>query len=164
MRYLYLALLACGLALAGSFAGVPPVWAEPKDRVISVPTEDEAMNAAMAKARASLDRFWAAKDSPKADEEGFALKVRIEDDGQSEHFWLTDVKRDGGKLSGSINNDPQWVGNVKMGQRYEFKEADVSDWMFMRKGRIVGNETLRVLLGHMPAAEAAQYKRMLENP
>ncbi len=56
------------------------------------------------------------------------------------------------------------MGNVEAGERYSFKEADISDWMFMRNGKIVGNETMRPLLKRMPKAEAARYRAMLESP
>ena len=39
------------------------------------------------------------------------------------------------------------------GELAEFTEADISDWMFMRNGKIVGGETIRPLLKSMPKAD-----------
>ena len=132
--------------------------------VINVPDDDAEMTAAIASARASLPSFWDEMAKPKAGEDSFALKVRITDAGKSEHFWIVDVAREGPKLSGRINNDPEIVGNVAMGQRYEFSEADITDWMFMRNGKIVGNATMRPLLKRMPPEQAETYRNLLETP
>ncbi len=132
--------------------------------VITVPDDDPEMTAAIQSARASLPSFWDELAKPKPGEESFALKVRITDAGKSEHFWIVDIERDGSKLSGRINNDPEIVGNVVSGQRYEFSEADITDWMFMRNGKIVGNATMRPLLKRMPPEEAETYRNLLETP
>ncbi len=151
-------------AIAFSLCLAAPYAAFARDDVIQVPDDDAEMNAAIAAARASLPTFWQKLAKPEPDEDGFALKVRIVDGGQSEHFWLVDVVRAGDKLSGRINNEPGIVGNVREGDRYNFAEADISDWMFMRNGKIVGNATMRPLLKHMPPEEADVFRKMLETP
>ena len=45
-----------------------------------------------------------------------------------------------------------------------FKEADISDWMFMRNGKIVGGETIRPLLKSLPKANADALREKLETP
>ncbi len=122
------------------------------------------MNSAIGKARASLSQFWAAMDKPADGETGFSLKVAISDKGQTEHFWLTKIERKGDKLSGKINNKPALVKSVRTGQVYEFTEDRISDWLFMRKGKMVGNQTMRPLLTRMPVEEAEAYRAMLETP
>jgi uncharacterized protein YegJ (DUF2314 family) len=92
------------------------------------------------------------------------LKVAISANGNTEHFWLTRIKREGEKYSGLISNQPQSVKTVKMGQRYEFTADMVSDWTFKRNGKLVGNETMRVLLPRMPEEQAAVYRQMYETP
>jgi uncharacterized protein YegJ (DUF2314 family) len=121
------------------------------------------MKAAIATARNTLTEFWRAFEHPDG-AKGFALKVRISDKGKTEHFWLTKIQRKGDKISGLISNDPNSVKIVKPGQRYEFTEADISDWMFLRNGKIVGNATIRPLLKRMAPEEAEHYRRMLETP
>lgn len=152
------------LAVAAAVA-MPPGGLLARDKVINVPNEDTDMAAAIAKARASLAEFWKAKDAPKDGEEGFALKVRIPyGEGSGEHFWLLDIERAGDKYSGIISNDPNNATHVVKGQRYEFVETDISDWMFMRNGKMVGNETMRPLLTRMPKEQADQYRAMYEKP
>ena len=147
--------LATGIAISCALA---------EDPVINVPDEDAAMNAAIAKARAALPAFWAAMADPAPDTEGYALKVAIRDGDNVEHFWASDIQRQDGRISAVIANEPQTVRTVQEGQRIDVPESDISDWRYKRKGKIVGNETMRVLLNYMPAEEAAQYRAMLEQP
>jgi uncharacterized protein YegJ (DUF2314 family) len=142
----------------------PVAPAAPKERVISVLSEDKDMNAAIEKARGSLTAFWRSYDAPAAGEADHALKVAVAGNGTTEHFWLTRIKRDGGKLSGVISNQPQSVKSVKVGQRYEFTSDMISDWTFKRNGKLVGNETMRVLLPRMPEEQASVYRQMYETP
>jgi uncharacterized protein YegJ (DUF2314 family) len=142
----------------------PVAPAAPKERVISVLSEDKDMNAAIGKARGSLTAFWKSYAAPAANETDHALKVAVAGNGTTEHFWLTRIKRDAGKLSGVISNQPQSVKTVKVGQRYEFTEDMISDWTFKRNGKLVGNETMRVLLPRMPEEQASVYRQMYETP
>jgi uncharacterized protein YegJ (DUF2314 family) len=134
------------------------------DRVINVEDTDQEMNAAIEKARASLPSFWQAFDHHEPGESDFSLKVRITDSHGTEHFWTSDIERKDGKVFGTINNDPDIVKNVKIGDRVEIPEADISDWMFLREDKMVGNYTIRVLLKQMPAQEAEYYKQRLADP
>lgn len=84
--------------------------------------------------------------------------------GETEHFWLTDVSFENGEFKGTINNDPGMVGNVKIGQSWTVRKDGISDWMFMRGGKMYGNYTMRPLLKTMPEAEAAKYRSMLADP
>ncbi len=81
-----------------------------------------------------------------------------------EHFWLSDVVYRDGEFQGTIGNDPGIVTNVTFGQSWTIKKAEISDWMFMRGGKMYGNYTMRPLLKTMPAEEAEQYRSMLAEP
>jgi uncharacterized protein YegJ (DUF2314 family) len=147
--------LATGIAASGAHAEEP---------TISIAKEDAAMNAAIAKARDGLPVFWAAMTDPEADTEGYSLKVAITDGDRIEHFWTSDIQRTDERITGVLANEPKVVSTVQQGQRIDVPEADISDWMYMRKGKIVGNETLRVLLNYMPENQAAEWRAMFEEP
>jgi uncharacterized protein YegJ (DUF2314 family) len=74
------------------------------------------------------------------------------------------VERKDGKIFGTINNDPEIVHNVKIGDRILTPEDDISDWLYMQNGKMVGNYTLRVLFKQMSVSEAEKYKAMLADP
>ena len=134
-------------------------------RIVPFSSTDVEMNAAIAKARASLPTFWASYDSHKASESGHSLKVRFAlPDNSVEHIWIVDVKKlTDGSYSGRFANTPdQLVGCI--GDVTEFNEADISDWLFLRNGKIVGGETIRVLLKDLPKEDADAFRARLERP
>jgi uncharacterized protein YegJ (DUF2314 family) len=135
-----------------------------KDQTIEVSEADPEMEAAIAKARETLPQFWAAFENPKNKESDFCLKVEISDRNGVEHFWMNEIERKTGKIFGSINNDPNVVQSVKLGQRMEIPEDKISDWLFYREDKMVGNFTLRVLLKKMPREEAEFYQKQLSDP
>jgi uncharacterized protein YegJ (DUF2314 family) len=53
------------------------------------------------------------------------------------------------------------VKKVKFGQDYSFSRDEISDWMYMAKGKMQGNYTLRVELESMPPKEAAALKQKI---
>jgi uncharacterized protein YegJ (DUF2314 family) len=134
-------------------------------RAIDVPGSDVEMIEAQVKARASLDRFWAVQASPRSGEEGFALKVAVPVQGsETEHIWTNNITREGQKVLGTVNNTPRRARTLRLGDRIEIVPDRISDWMYLRNGRIVGNFTLRPLLKRMPPAEAERYRAMLAEP
>ncbi len=90
------------------------------------------------------------------------LKVKFVDGQRVTDAAAMDVVRM--VLVGKINNEPEFVRHIEMGQKYEFTEAQVTDWLFKRNGKMVGNETLRPLLKRMGKEEAAPYWAMYEKP
>ncbi len=135
-----------------------------RDKVVTVDDDDPEMVAAIAKARESLPRFWQVFENPRQGETGFALKVKIADKSGIEHFWASNLQRHQGKVTGTIDNDPNTVTSVKLGDRIEILEANVSDWLYMRDGKMVGNYTLRPLFKQMPAEEVEQLKKIMADP
>lgn len=124
--------------------------------------DDAEMSAAIDRARREVDSFVAELSAPTG--QSHAVKAPIEDNGQTEHFWLIDVTYSGGKFKGTINNDPGIVSNVTIGQSWELGKEEISDWMYMRDGKMYGNYTLRPLLATMPEGEANQYRAILAEP
>src|SRR5262245_35147483 len=123
------------LTLACNRDADPSNW----DKTINVSDNDPEMNAAIGKARNSLPQFWQVFEHPTRGESDFFIKVRIKDANGTEHFWITDIERKDGHISGRINNDPNIVKNVKDGDRIEIPQQDISDWMYYRDGKMVGN-------------------------
>ena len=144
---------------AGSSAGV---LGETGDPVVRFHSDDAEMAAAQSKARATLAQFWQAHEHPGSDESGFALKVAVP--VSRSNIWMNDIERQDGKITGVVNNVPHDAKWLREGQRVAIREERISDWMFMRAGKIVGNETLRPILKRLPPPEAARLRAMLEEP
>ena len=136
-----------------------------RDKVVKgVEDEDPEMVAAIAKARRTLPRFWQAFENRDRGETNFSLKIMITDKERIEHFWLTDIARQDGKVMGTISHAPKIVSNAKRGERLEIPEAKIQDWSYMRGGKMIGNQTIRPVLKRMTAEEAAALKNVLEDP
>lgn len=132
-----------------------------RDRTMGVEEDDAAMNAAIAEARATLDEFVARMENPEPGDSDFAIKVAITDRNGTEHFWANNVEVVGPGFTATINNDPNIVRSVRLGQRVRARRDEISDWMYTSNGRMVGNRTLRVLLTKMSPEEAAAVKRQV---
>lgn len=144
--------------VAPYYRSSPP---SPPVRTVAVASGDEAMEAAVATARAHLPLFWEVFGRRDRDESGFSLKARIADDNGVEYFWLTDIERRDGRILGRINNDPTVVTIVKLGDKVEVPEEIITDWLYLREGKMVGNYTLRVLFDYMPPDEVSRYRQIM---
>lgn len=134
----------------------------PPDTLIQGGYDEQEMEAAIARARSEVDFFIAEFEQGNGTD--FSVKAPIEDGGETEHFWLTDITYANGEFRGLIGNDPGMVTNVKIGQEWTIKKSEISDWMFMRDGKIHGNYTMRPLLKTMPDDEAERFRSMLADP
>ena len=132
------------------------------DTLVTSGYDEKEMDAAIARARREVDSFIAELKKPTGSDH--AVKAPIEDNGKTEHFWLSDVAFKDGSFVGTINNDPGIVGNVKFGQKWTVKKSEISDWMFMRGDKMHGNYTMVPLLKTMPESEAAVYRAMMAKP
>jgi uncharacterized protein YegJ (DUF2314 family) len=132
-----------------------------EDKVIIFDHVDPVMNAAIAKARDSLPAFWKVFAAPESGIEGFSLKLAISDGKMTEHFWCSDIEGNSERATCQIANEPQDVHTVTLGQTVDVDPAIISDWMYRKDGKIVGGQTIRVMVTKMEPDEAAQYKAML---
>jgi uncharacterized protein YegJ (DUF2314 family) len=135
----------------------PP--ANPDDKVTMVDKDDPDMLAAFAKARSETDNFIAIMIAGTGD--SYSVKVAVTDNGQTEYFWLDGLTYANGVFSGTIDNDPELVKNVKMGQPINVKKEDIYDWLYMKDGKMYGNYTVRVLLPKMSKEDADKIRAML---
>ena len=134
--------------------------------IVKVTTADVDMNAAIARARDTLPTFWASYDAPKPSETGHGLKVRFAvGPHRFEHIWMSDVEKlPDGNFSGRCANQPSDLPGKNEGDQVEFKQADITDWLFIRNEKIVGGETIKLLLKSMPKEQADAMRAQMEQP
>jgi len=135
--------------------------AEPNDSVVNVSEQDPHMNTAMATARSTVDKFIKALQAPKSGQSSFALKMPISNGTDTERFWLADVTYDGKAFHGTINNEPDTVKTVKIGQAMTVDAKQISDWMYVEDGVLVGGYTMRVLRDAMSPTERADFDKSM---
>jgi uncharacterized protein YegJ (DUF2314 family) len=131
-----------------------------RDEVARVANCDPVMAAAMHKARDTLPDFLALAAAPKPDMDGFAVKIPIRDHpgDDAEYFWIDPFRNDNGHFSGRINNKPESVRSVKLGQTVKFEQSDIVDWMYLDGNKMKGNYTACALLKSAPRQEVEEFE------
>ncbi len=114
--------------------------------VLSVASDDKAMNWAIEKAQLTLDYFIASLSEIPHPARYVSAKVRIKDGNSVEHIWLTDPEFDiDGNLFGVIGNIPLNIKNVQLNQRVGVEQSQITDWMIVEQGRLIGGYTIRAI-------------------
>jgi uncharacterized protein YegJ (DUF2314 family) len=149
----YVAAVVFALVLAG--CGTKQL----ADKVTYLPDDDPRMNAAIVKARATVSGFITALKSPQPNQSAFSIKMMFTDGSQAEHMWLSSVSYDGANFKGTVDNEPDSVKTVKLGQTVTVSPAEISDWMYVENGKLVGGQTLRVLRDVSTPAERAEFDK-----
>ena len=153
-RYVILLVLLPSL-LSG--CGKKPV----ADKVIHFQEDDPKMNAAIDKARATVNTFITALNTHKLGQSGLAIKMMFKDGTNIEHMWVGHVSYDGSKFHGTVSNDPENVKTVKMGQKASVAPSEISDWMYIDNKKLVGGYTLRAMRDAMEPAERAELDKSM---
>ncbi len=133
---------------------------EGKPFYVKVGADGEAdMEAAIAKAKGEVSTFIEALLAPTPSQTYFSVKKPFPyNEGESvayEHIWLSDVTYKDGIFTGLVGNEPMDT-DVKLGDEVTVAKEDVSDWMIIDGGKLVGGYTIRVLHDRMNADEQAQ--------
>ncbi len=139
-----------------------PLAAGAKDVVTQVDADDQMMHAAIQRARSEVELFIKILRSGNTE---VSVKVPVNDGRTVEHFWLKDVGYSSvdGRFTGKIDNDPNDVKGIVLGQRVSIQKSEISDWLYMQSGRMYGNYTLRALLPRMPKARADALRKVLSD-
>jgi uncharacterized protein YegJ (DUF2314 family) len=134
---------------------------EGKADVHLVEKAEPAMTQAIAQARGTMPEFLTTLQTPNANQSGFAVKYPFEEGGRVEHMWVSEVSYDGSVLRGVLNNHPKDLHKLKAGDPVEVSPAQVSDWMYVEDGRLVGGYTLRVMVRNYTAEEKRELEESL---
>ena len=130
-----------------------------EDKIVWVAEDDPNMNAAITKARSSLDGFLKRFRSKPINIETYKLKVMLSDNNGVEHFWITPFSELGdNKFEGIVANDPQIVTSVKVFQKIEFSKDQITDWGYEENGKQIGSFTVCALFTQMPEQQVKFYK------
>ena len=109
-------------------------------------TKDPGMEAAIARARSTLDGFLERLAHPRKGEVFSVQATFPTADGGRQPLWLGDVTYKDGVFTGTVDTRPTKATNVRYGQKAEAKRADVTDWMILRSGNSEGGFTVQVML------------------
>jgi uncharacterized protein YegJ (DUF2314 family) len=127
-----------------------------------VADDDRQMDRAVENAQKSLGFFMAALRAKKNGDTVFEIKKGFIDGDKVEHLWIREVTYDGKNFHGKIDNRPLEVNNVRLGQRVTVAPEHVTDWMFLKDGKLIGGYTTRVLYARLSPADKAEFDKRAE--
>lgn len=106
------------------------------DETVLVPTDEAAMEAAVAEARRRMPEFLDAFAKRKRGDM-FMVKSPFPcgDDGGNEHMWLSVTAVEGDNLVGKLEVEPFNIKTLKKGSRVTVVAAEISDWAIVREGQ-----------------------------
>jgi uncharacterized protein YegJ (DUF2314 family) len=85
-----------------------------------------------------------------------------EDSGvDKEQVWLTGIQFSNGKYFGVLVNAPRHLSGMKRGDRVIFDMDTITDWMYIRGGKITGGESIKYLLEKIPEDRRSDREREL---
>jgi len=161
-----LGLLAATVASVASvsFAAENPIppKSQPEPMIIS-PENDPDLIKAEQEARRTLPMFWQLLALHPEYSSAFSVKAGFDTDmGFVDYLWLVNLKRDGDKVTGVLDNEPDGLPNLHVGDTVRVDEARIIDWLLAVDDRQYGHFTTRVLLKR-DAKMAEQLKNILSS-
>jgi uncharacterized protein YegJ (DUF2314 family) len=119
-------------------------------------SDDAAMQFAIEEAQRTLPTFFEHYASPRPGQQHFLLKVKFEHDGAIEHIWIADIDPSVSPLEGTIANEPS-IGGLQYLDRVTFQPDQITDWMIIENGSMVGGFTSQVAISRMSLAERREH-------
>ena len=113
------------------------------------------MIAAIKKARSTLQQFLKAQAHPKLSQNSFLLRVAFLEGEKVEHIWIADLDLSGKTPLGIIAEEPR-IKRLRFMQWVSFDPNDITDWMYIEDGRLIGGYTTRLLRERMSPEEWKQ--------
>jgi len=127
--------------------------------IYNVESSDIEMNEAIKKAQKTLDSFEIAIQNNSRVFTFFGLKKRFEENGNIEHIWIGNIINSNGKFYGIVDNLPEKITNVKLGDTVEINKNEISDWMYVKNSKLHGGYTIRLLVKRMSESERQDFEK-----
>ncbi len=125
--------------------------------VIGHADDDPELAAATGRARSTLGEFISALSDPRPGQVYFSIKAPFTEGEHTEHMWLDDVRYEQGVFLGKVGNEPAFIRNPALGDEVRVAEGDISDWMIVESGRLLGGYTVRLERDRMSPQERREF-------
>lgn len=155
--------IVCSLIVLGIVSCNNKAKEEQANENISyIDKDDEEINDAIRKAKASFKQFEKAfsLDSKNEQYYGFTIKEAFPTpDGSKEHMWIGEISFDGTNYTGVLANEPIHVTEVKYGDTITINTKNISDWMYFDRQLNLahGGYTMRVYINKMSEIERTKF-------
>jgi uncharacterized protein YegJ (DUF2314 family) len=160
------------LLAAGFFAGITlparadnPIAKELRNKTATEPeyyqvqNDHAAMHEAVIKARKTVGKFIGALQHPTTGQTDFEVKKPFVQGINVEHIWLSDVVFTGSRFLGRLDNTPQKIRGLKVGQLVSVNPNEISDWVYIDNGKLVGGYTIRVHYNELTPDQKKEFDR-----
>jgi uncharacterized protein YegJ (DUF2314 family) len=127
--------------------------------IYNVESDDKEMNEAIKKSRLSFDDFLTTFKNKKRSQSSFSIKMPFPTNYGAEHIWLVNIESKNGKLFGQVDNVPESVTSIKLGDKIEIDRNKISDWFYIEDNKLIGGLTIRVIRDRMTPLEKRQFDR-----
>ncbi|ACH38857.1 lipoprotein of unknown function DUF2314 [Citrifermentans bemidjiense Bem] len=128
------------------------------DNFKQVQTEDQAMSAAITKAKESSADFVRAFHEQQPGTKDFYVKKPYPTPSKNnEHMWIEVAAERNGVISGVIANIAEETSEVKLGDAVTVKVDEISDWRYLNGNKLVGGYTIRYFVDKMSPQEKAEF-------
>ncbi len=117
------------------------------------------MDRAVRMARRRLRIFVTALNHPGPGQRDFEVKKPFVQGDRVEHIWLSHVTCSGRRFCGRVDNTPQEIKGLKLGMRVSVNPDEITDWMFVDNGKLVGGYTIRVLYEGLSPDEKKNFEK-----
>jgi uncharacterized protein YegJ (DUF2314 family) len=124
-----------------------------------VQNDHAAMRQAVIKARKTVGKFIDALKHPAAGQTDFEVKKPFVQGSDVEHIWLSDVQFTGSRFQGRVDNTPQKIRGLKMGQLVSVNPNEISDWVYIDNGKLVGGYTIRAHYDELTPDQKKEFDR-----
>jgi uncharacterized protein YegJ (DUF2314 family) len=133
----------------------------PEPEYYQVPKDEHhaAMRQAVQDARKTVKSFISALEHPGPGQQDFEVKKPFIEGDQVEHLWLTDVRFINKHFEGRVDNRPKKIQGVKLGQIVSVKPRDISDWLYIDNGKLIGGYTIRVHYSELTPEQKQTFDR-----
>jgi uncharacterized protein YegJ (DUF2314 family) len=124
-----------------------------------VPSNHAAMHRAVIEARKTVGKFIVALKHPAPGQQDFEVKKPFIQGNQVEHIWLSDVRFVGNRFQGQVDNQPRNIRGLKLGQLVSVNPNEISDWLYVDNGNLVGGYTVRVHYSELSPQQKQEFDR-----
>ena len=125
-----------------------------QDPTIGFDSDDPEMAAAIEEAKRTFRQFLEAFQSPRSGQSAFLVKVAFVAGQDVEHIWIADLEIRTGEFRGVIANEPTLRG-FRFMQSVDFAPNQITDWMYIEDGMLVGGYSTRLIRKRMSQEERA---------
>ncbi len=120
-------------------------------------SDDSEMKAARKKASETLSQFFKAFESKNSQFNSFSIKQTFSNKDYNEHIWLNNIFKKNHEYYGVVDNLPEYVKDVDLGDTVKIENEKVSDWMYLENSQLKGGYTIRVLRYRMTEDERKKF-------